>query len=308
MTPSAAALDRLKRQRPEWEPWLAVVQEVVRDAGSPAWDEAVPACVSSGADAMRAGAALGAEALCAKATPLLAGATIELPASAVQRLLHRLIRVASLSGTPKMGTLTGLSVDRDALTLFRASLCQDTGGIEKAAARSGVDAEALQAVIALLSVPFLQACNRRWGPSIAESWVDAYCPICGSWPAFAEVRGIERSRHFRCGRCGGAWHARALHCPYCDMRDHDSLVSLVPENTGSQAVIDACTRCLGYLKTFSRLQGCLPGAVMLEDLATVDLDVAALEQGYTRPPGAACPLEITVKDRSTRRRYFTWNA
>jgi len=95
-----------------------------------------------------------------------------------------------------------------------------------------------------------------------------------AWPAFAEVRGIERSRYFRCAWCGGEWHARALHCPYCDTSDHGQLVSLVAENGGSNAAIDACTHCLRYVKTLTRLQGCPPDTVMIEDLGTVDLDVA----------------------------------
>jgi FdhE protein len=133
--------------------------------------------------------------------------------------------------------------------------------------------------------------------------------MCGSWPAFAEVRGIERSRYFRCGRCGGEWHARALCCPYCETIDHDELVALVPESGGSNAAIDACRRCLGYVKTLTRLQGCPPETVMVEDLATVDLDVAALEHGYNRPPsGAARALEITMTEKRATRRFLAWSS
>jgi FdhE protein len=294
MTP-VTALDGLKRQRPEWEPWLAVVEEILREATTPTWDVAVPA--GSGAAARQT------------TVPLLAGKTIALTASSVLRLLERLIRIASLSGTPRMATLSAvLREDLDVLTLFTASLRQDSDRVKEVAAASGADAEALQAVIALLAVPFLHACNRRWASSIAESWEERYCPVCGSWPAFAEVRGIERRRYFRCGRCDGAWHARALSCPYCAVDDHDALVSLVPENASSHAVIEACRRCLGYVKTFTTLQGCPPGTVMLEDLASVDLDVAALGQGYIRPIGRGYSLDVTVTDQGATRRFVGWKA
>jgi FdhE protein len=208
-----------------------------------------------------------------------------------------------------MATLeVALDTDLDPLTLFAASLCQGSHYVEEVAAASGADAEALQAVVTLVPVPFLHACNRRWASSISESWMEGYCPVCGSWPVFAEVRGIERSRYFRCGRCSGAWHARPLSCPYCAMSDHDELVALVPEKAGSHAVIDACKRCLGYVKTFTMLQGCPPDTVMLEDLASVDLDLAALEQGYTRPPGAGYSLDVTVTDQGPTRRFFAWKA
>lgn len=288
-----AALNGLRRQRPEWEPWLVVVEEILREAGAPAWDAAVPA----GAHAPRT------------AVPLLAGSTLALRTSSVRRLLERLIRIASRIGTPKMSTLeAALHADMEMLPLFAASLCQDSDRIKEVAAVSGADAEALHAVIALLPVPLLHACNRRWASSISRSWVEGYCPVCGSWPAFAEVRGIERNRYFRCGRCGGEWHARALYCPYCGMNDHDELVALVPEKGGSNAVIDACKRCLGYVKAFARLQGCPPGSVMLEDLASVDLDVAALEHGFARSSGPGYALGITVTDKGATRRFFAWKS
>jgi FdhE protein len=296
-------LNGLKRQRPEWGPWLALVEEVLREAGTSGWDAAVPADVSLAAGAQHAKTAQQ------PTIPFLAGATLTVQTSSVRRIVKRLIAVASRGGTPKMATLeSALDGNPDLLTLFQASLCQDGDRIKDWAARGNVDADAFQAVIALAAVPLLHACNRRWAPSIAESWVEGYCSVCGSWPAFAEVRGIERSRHFRCGRCDGAWHARPLQCPYCGMRDHEALVSLVPEETGSQGLIEACTRCLGYVKVFTTLQGCPPGMVMLEDLSSVALDIAALEKGYSRPSGAGYPLEVTVADKAAPRRFFAWNA
>jgi len=293
MTAPDAALNGLRRERPEWEPWLVVVDEILREAGSPAWEAAVPAA----AQAQRT------------AVPLLAGSKLILEVGLVRRLFERLIRTASRVGTPKMSSLkAALHADLEWAPLFTASLSQDSDRINEIAAVSGADAEALHAVIALLPVPFLHACNRRWASSISASWVEGYCPVCGSWPAFAEVRGIERNRYFRCGRCGGEWHARALYCPYCAMSDHDELVTLVPEKVGSNAVIDACQRCLGYVKTFTRLQGCSPGAVMLEDLASVDLDVAAIEHGFARSPGPGLALEITVTDKGRRPGFFAWKS
>ena len=293
MTAPDAALNGLRRERPEWEPWLIVVDETLREAGSPAWEAAVPAA----AQAQRT------------AVPLLAGTKLILEVGLVRRLFERLIRTASRVGTPKMSSLkAALHADLEWAPLFTASLSQDSDRINEIAAVSGADADALHAVIALLPVPFLHACNRRWASSISASWVEGYCPVCGSWPAFAEVRGIERNRYFRCGRCGGEWHARALYCPYCAMSDHDELVTLVPEKVGSNAVIDACQRCLGYVKTFTRLQGCSPGAVMLEDLASVDLDVAAIEHGFARSPGPGLALEITVTDKGRRPGFFAWKS
>src|ERR1700721_616336 len=204
MSAPDTALNALRRERPEWEPWLVVVDETLREAGNPAWETAVPA----DAPAQRT------------AIPLLAGTTLTLETDLVRRLFKRLIRTASRVGTPKLSSLkVALHADLKWAPLFTASLCQDSDRINEIAAVSGADAEALHAVIALLPIPFLHACNRRWASSIPANWVEGYCPVCGSLPVFAEVRGIERNRYFRCGRCGGEWQTHALSWPYCARSD-----------------------------------------------------------------------------------------
>lgn len=217
---------------------------------------------------------------------------------AIRTLLHRLIDVASRCQTPQMATLSAvLDVDPDVISLFKASVCQDATAIAGMAGSFGADAGAFEAVVALVAVPFLQACNRQWAATAPPGWQEGYCFVCGAWPAFAEVRGIERSRVFRCGRCGGEWHARPLCCAYCGLDDHNALVSLVPEQgDGANALIEGCTSCRGYVKTLTRLQGCSPDTVMLDDLAGVHLDVAALEHGYTRPAGPGYRLDVTVAE------------
>ena len=293
MLPAGNALDGLKRQHPEWAPWLSVVAEVVRETGAHEWDAAVPATYVQPQ----------------RTRPLLAGAAVTLDARAARRLMRHLLRAAARSGSPKMASLEpAASTDFDVVTVFKASLCHHAGPVQELAAATSADVEALLAVTALLPLPFLHACTRHRSAALSESWVEGYCPVCGSWPTLAEVRGIDRSRYFRCGRCSAEWHARALYCPYCSMNDHDELVSLVPEKSGAHATIDGCRRCLGYVKTFARLQACPPGTVLLEDLATVDLDVAAIEQGYTRPAGAGYALEVTVTDTGAPPRFFGWTS
>jgi formate dehydrogenase maturation protein FdhE len=66
-------------------------------------------------------------------------------------------------------------------------------------------------------------------------------------------------------------------------------------------MIDACKRCLGYLKTFTKLQGSKPVNLLLDDLASVELDIAAAEQGYKRPQGAGYFLNVSVAENGARR-------
>jgi FdhE protein len=278
MTAIDTGLQDLKRQHPEWEPWLAVVQEILRETDNPQWDAVVPDRTTQ-----------------QDKTPLLAGASLVLEQNSVRRLIQLLIQAACRSGTPKMATLEpALRVELDVLRLFQAALRQDGDYLKETAVDVGAEPEAFQAVAALIPVPFLQACNRRWKLATAESWLEGYCPVCGTWPAFTEVRGIERNRYFRCGRCGGEWRAHCLFCAFCGMNNHEELVSLVPEKSGAGRTIEACKRCLGYVKTFTTLEGSAPAKVILDDLASVDLDVAACAQGYKRPQGAGYALDVTI--------------
>jgi FdhE protein len=82
------------------------------------------------------------------------------------------------------------------------------------------------------------------------------------------------------------------------MTDHNQLVSLVPEKAGASRTVEACKRCLGYVKTFTTLQPSPAGKVMLDDLASVDLDVAAMERGYSRPQGPGYSLDATARGQS----------
>ena len=287
--------DRLRdlgREFPEWRPWLTLVEEVLRETRDSKWEAFVPEPPASQESKV----------------PLLAGAKLVLEITAVGGWFERLIQTAHRSGAPKMSTLNGIQQKRlNTVDLFKFSLCQNGKRLQETAIDLGVDADALQAVTLLAPIPFLQACNRRWAPSISESWMEGYCPVCGAWPAFAEIRGIERSRYLRCGRCGGGWQAQCLSCSYCGMTDHEELIALVPEKSGSPAVIDACKRCLGYVKTFTTLQGSPPAKVMVDDLASVDLDIAALEQGYRRPAGAGYSLDIKIVHKpSLSRRILSW--
>jgi FdhE protein len=279
----------LGRQQPEWEPWLAVIEAVLSETADGKWDAVVPAGI----------------AVRESKIPLLAGTTIALGLNSLRRWTERLLLTASRSGTEKMATLKpALQSPLDILPLFKASLCQDSGRLNEIAVALGADPEAFQAVAALVPVPFLHACNRRWSHAIAQSWAEGYCPVCGAWPAFAEVRGIERSRYFRCGRCAGEWQLHCLICPYCGMTDHNELVTMVPEQGGTSRVIEACKRCLGYVKSFTTLQGSPAAKVMLDDLASVDLDVAALEHGYRRPPAPGYSLNVTLVEKPVDKSSF----
>jgi FdhE protein len=270
--------EALAREYPDWQPWLLVVEAVVREAADPSWESWVPATESQ-----------------APHVPRLAGVQVTADLNKIRRWEQHLLQTAVQSGAPKMSQLNSLQkVTLNRAALFEAALCEDGAALKQMADDLSVEPEPFSAVNALMAMPFLHACNRRWQGSRAPGWTAGYCPTCGGWPAFAETRGIERSRYLRCGRCGAEWQAHALFCCFCGNSDHKELGSLVPEKAGSSRAIDTCNRCRGYLKTFNKLQGSAPTKIMLDDLASVDLDIAALEHGFKRPAGPGYVLNSKV--------------
>src|SRR5262245_21430020 len=153
----------LSREFPEWRPWLTLVEAVLRETRDAKWEAWVPEPPASQA----------------RNVPLLAGATLALEITAVGGWCERLIQTAHRSGAPKMSTLNGIQQKRmNTVDLFTFSLCQNGQGLQETALDLGVDADALQAVMLLAPIPFLQACNRRWAPAISQSWMEGYCPVC----------------------------------------------------------------------------------------------------------------------------------
>lgn len=139
-------------------------------------------------------------------------------------------------------------------------------------------------------MPLLYACRRRW--ALPQGWKHGYCPVCGAWPGFAELCGVERMRYLRCVRCGAAWRAHGLSCVYCGMREHARLGSLVPEEGAPKWAIELCRACNGYLKVFTALRPSAPEGLLLKDLETVELDLAAGTRGYRRPEGTGYALDV----------------
>ena len=266
------ALAELERRTPEWQPWLAVVAHVLREAENKAWAAAVPDI----GDRTAAGA------------PLLAQAVIRIDRASLEPFVCRLQSGVADSVEAQA------RVRRAALTVFERALEADHAGLMRLASELGLDTDAFAARAALAPVPFLHACRAQWTARITEQWSEGYCPVCGAWPAFAEVRGVERTRHLRCGRCGCGWQTSCLLCPYCGTTDHDALQSLVVESSVPPSTIEVCKRCNGYVKAFSTLQASPPASVILTDLSTAELDFSVLRRGCHRTSGLGRSLAVTL--------------
>jgi FdhE protein len=282
-------LDAAAQRHPDGRAWLTLLAETLRELNAPAWTAVVPQ-----PDPERPAAA-----------PLLAGVTLVVDANMLRRWVRRLRQQAAKIMHPRTAPLAALDTRRfDPLPLLEAAMCMDETRLAEVAKANGTDPGALGALMQLATMPLLQACGRSLDPQVPRDWSSGYCPVCGAWPTLAEVRGLERTHRWRCGRCGGDWGLALLRCPYCGEANHQRLGSLTPEDNDAACTVDTCLTCQGYVKTRSVLQPTPPYAVVLEDLATVEWDLVAFERGYRRPASPGYALGIRLVEPPSRIR--TW--
>jgi FdhE protein len=263
-------MDSLLASQPETAPWLSVLSVVLGEAAEPAWD------------AVAASTTLQAEH--ASGTPLLAGARIRIDARLADRWVRRVLTLAADAGPEAIGLRAAAGdVSLDAQAFFEAAVNADGDWLEDLARSLDIDPDALAAVATLAVMPLLQALHRRFGPAVDPRWDEGWCPICGGWPHLAEQRGLERARRLRCARCGGDWAQPGIRCPYCGVVGHEARAALVSEQEGEARKVETCSACRGYLKSVSTLRAWAGDEVALTDLATVDLDLVAMERAFERP-------------------------
>jgi FdhE protein len=166
----------------------------------------------------------------------------------------------------------------------------------------------MRAVLPLLAYPWLERCGGRLAGGVGDDHAQGWCPICGAWATLAEARGLEGARRLRCGRCGGDWRAQWLRCPFCGTDEHTRLRGLVGAATGASRRADGCAVCGAWVKTITTLGASAVGELRLLDLATVHLDVAALQRGWRRPTGLGAPIDVRVvaRARATRAGTRRW--
>jgi FdhE protein len=116
-----------------------------------------------------------------------------------------------------------------------------------------------------------------------QRWQQGYCPTCGSWPLLGEFRGLEQVRFLRCGMCTAEWEFPRLCCPYCGTRDHQLLGYLHVEGEEGKHRAATCDGCRGYVKMVTTLSALDGPHLLVADLATMHLDLAAGEQAYAPP-------------------------
>ena len=293
---AVARLDRLMQTDPTVASLARLQAEALRAAIDARWTEGVPELDRHQAE---------------RGVPLLHRQTLRADGGRARRLLARLTAgVRKERGAADGATALGRAVeqgDLDAASLLRAAVVQDGEGLAQLAGPVGVDVALLATIANLAALPLLQACGRRADAVLVGiRWTSGFCPVCAAWPSLAELRGLDRTRWLRCGRCGSGWSAAHLGCPYCANADQRSASYLAPERERDSRRAVTCDACRGYLKTVTTLQAIPPVEIGLKDMQTLELDIAALDQDYGRPDVPGFPLDVAVELTERRSRWVPW--
>jgi len=279
-----AALDV---EHPEWRSLLVLIEAAQREAERPHWARFVPALEHQGE--------------CGR--PLLDGAVISVAPKLIERWVRHILALATSAGTEVEPLANAVAAGRvNPSLLFETAVSQDVDRFHEIARVERDYRGVLRGLAPLIALPMLQTCWRAWAERVPTDWTYGYCPVCGGWPALAEIRGLDGARHLRCGCCGSDWRTEWLRCPFCREGDHEKLGSLMsPEGLERQS-IEVCDVCRGYVKTITTLTAIRPDDVLLHDLATLPLDMAALERDYRRPAakGSAVAVGVVAEPRHLR--------
>ncbi len=137
---------------------------------------------------------------------------------------------------------------------------------------------ALDHVLTVAMRPFLSRCAEvvQQSPELSE-WTCGHCAVCGADPDLA-VLTASGERQLVCGRCGLQWRFDSEQCPFCRTADRSQRTSFATPD--GRYRVDACEACHRYLKTFDTRRGGRPILPLVDSIATLTLDAAAMHRGY----------------------------
>ncbi|HEY5619716.1 MAG TPA: formate dehydrogenase accessory protein FdhE [Vicinamibacterales bacterium] len=155
-----------------------------------------------------------------------------------------------------------------------AAVAARPAGITEAVS-SGADDE----VFALAMRPFLSRCAEvlQQRTELA-SWQHPHCALCGGEPELAVITPTAE-RHLICGRCGLRWNFEPLTCPFCRNSDRTRITSFATPD--GQYRVYACDVCTRYLKAYDGRRATRPVMPVVDSVATLPLDAAAMQRGYS---------------------------
>lgn len=165
-------------------------------------------------------------------------------------------------------------------TMFRSILEGRRSVIDEAARVTDVPAPLLEYILAIPLKASLELFAEGVSSDALASWVEGYCPVCGSQAGMAEMAGEEGKRYLFCSACTFRWPFKRLKCPYCENEEVGDVSYFVVGEGATR--VDTCKSCNSYIKTRDSRKGNADIPIEVEDLLTIHLDILATKEGFER--------------------------
>ena len=153
-----------------------------------------------------------------------------------------------------------------------------TGAAVVAVPGADIEPEIVGHVLALAMRPFLSRCaevlQRR--PELG-AWTHAHCALCGGEPDLATL-DPQGDRHLVCSRCLLQWRFDPVTCPFCLNSDRARMTSF--GTSDGMYRVYGCDACHRYVKAVDARRANRPLMPVLDSVAMLPLDAAAMQRGY----------------------------
>ena len=221
----------------------------------------------------------------ADATPLLRFEDLPLELSDLRLVVRQMADILRRFGALEEDDyLKAQALGRDAsLTAvlgdwYRAPAQRHVSAVGLAASAAAPhDTGTLDQLFTVAMRPFLSRCAEvvQQRPELS-AWPHPHCAVCGGEPDLAVITPAAE-RHLICGRCGLRWKFEPLTCPYCRNSDRSRITSFATPD-GLYRVY-ACDVCARYLKAYDARRAARPVMPVMDSVATLPLDAAAMQRG-----------------------------
>jgi FdhE protein len=228
--------------------------------------------------------------------PVLHAEPIPLPAHIFALTMREFTEHLARGGAGEAAAGLGRALDSHALdpaSLLSACFGRDQRRVRFMASQAAVspDLSWLVAELALAPFAYLLQCralqsDRTVIAAAVGAWDRGFCPACGSWPAMIEgaPAASAHGRHvLLCSFCAARWQLSSYRCMYCG-NDKESFVTAAPDPEQPGRRVQLCGECGGYAKVLDLSEPIEFPLAAVEDLASMDLDMIAIERKYLKPP------------------------
>ena len=153
------------------------------------------------------------------------------------------------------------------------------GSAAKGGDHPSAESGPLDQVLTLAMRPFLCRCAEALQPRAELAiWKHSHCALCGGDPDLSVITPAAE-RHLICHRCALRWKFEPLTCPYCHNSDRSRITSFATPD--GQYRVYACDACHRYLKAYDGRRAARPVMPVVDSVATLPLDAAAIQRGYS---------------------------